>query len=90
MVLVPFALTYPGSSINIPDRDEAFRVSTLLSLIEASLVEAALALGGYLHTRSIKPRRADPTSWALDAQLRQQTEEKCAPSGVFRRCGSSG
>jgi hypothetical protein len=56
-IVVPYCLTYPGIWVDLPDRDVAHDISSLLHLIESTLTEAAISLGAYIASRNI-PRRS--------------------------------
>ncbi len=52
MAVIPYFVVYPGTWIDLPDGQVAHRVTTLLSLLDQSLTDAAISLGAYQDARA--------------------------------------
>jgi hypothetical protein len=75
--IVAFELIYPGTFVEIADRDEMQRVQALLHSGETCLVEAALALGGYVSACGVLPTSFDAkASWEARAAKRRELQSR--------------
>ena len=75
-IVVPYMLTYPGTWVDLPHRDAAHNISSLLHLIESNLTEAAISLGAYICSRNVpRPSRA-AENWRQDVDASRVYEQR--------------
>jgi len=65
---------YPGTWLDIPDRDLAFELEGMLRSLEDRVAEAAIALT--MFEGSIASRMHPRAEWERDAQLRREVEDQ--------------
>lgn len=65
---------YPGTWLDLPDRDLAFELEGMLRNLEGRVAEAAIALT--MFESSISSRIDPRADWERDAQIRQEIEDE--------------
>ena len=65
---------YPGTWLDIPDRDLAFELDIMLRSLEGRVAEAAIALT--MFEASTTSRMHPRAEWERDAQIRQEIEDQ--------------
>lgn len=73
-------IEYPGTWLELPDRDKAFEVKNLISSMETAITDMAIALTMFVdcQLRSKEEYKSEDASdsWELDRQLRMRIEQK--------------
>jgi hypothetical protein len=82
-----FELTYPGTWLDYPDRDWAWRIEGHLKSLERRLAEATVSLSLFESERSRPHRGMDHDVWEQESERRRQIMEALEHSGS--RCDPS-
>lgn len=74
--MIVFEIRYPGTWIALEDRDQAWKLGNLLSLLEHQATDAFVSLNLFIAYKTQQHHGFDQNEWQADSDLRQVVEEE--------------